>query len=97
LEVKLKVKLGLKLSADFFTLKPPNVELWISTIRYGLKQRRLLREHWVAVALHFMSDEPRNMLEEAQREMWIEWDWERLTAALVHIESEVVVVPSTLI
>ncbi|KAJ7344009.1 hypothetical protein DFH08DRAFT_871594 [Mycena albidolilacea] len=66
-----------------------NVELWISTIRYGLKQRRLPREHWGAVALHFMSDEPRTVLKEAQREMGIEWDWERLTAALVHIEKQV--------
>ncbi|KAJ7836885.1 hypothetical protein B0H14DRAFT_2792909 [Mycena olivaceomarginata] len=57
-----------------------NVEICISTIRYGLKQRRLPREHWVA---------PRTVLEEAQREMGIEWDWERLTAALVHIEKQV--------
>ncbi|KAJ7816742.1 hypothetical protein B0H14DRAFT_2844066 [Mycena olivaceomarginata] len=56
-----------------------NVELWISTIRYGLKQRRLPREHWVAVALHFMSDKPRTVLEEAQREMGIEWDWKDLS------------------
>ncbi|KAJ7725431.1 hypothetical protein DFH07DRAFT_970874 [Mycena maculata] len=71
-----------------------DVKLWLSTICRGLKQRRIPSEHWVSVALHFMDDEPRGVLDGVQKMMrklegrnW-DWDWDKFTCALIHIQEQ---------
>ncbi|KAJ7500312.1 hypothetical protein B0H11DRAFT_1909267 [Mycena galericulata] len=71
-----------------------DVEMWISTIRYGLKQRRVPQEHWVSVAFHFMGYEPRAVLDDVKQTMrdlqgseW-DWNWTRLTNGLIHIQNQ---------
>ncbi|KAJ6553514.1 hypothetical protein DFH09DRAFT_1366151 [Mycena vulgaris] len=72
-----------------------DVHMWISRIRYGLKQRHVPRSLWVAIALHFLGEEPREVLNDVRRTMaqlpdqegkeeW-DWDWETFTSALVRI------------
>ncbi|KAJ7779376.1 hypothetical protein DFH07DRAFT_794799 [Mycena maculata] len=72
-----------------------NVHIWISRIRYGLKQRHVPRSLWVTIALHFLGEEPREVLNDVRRTMtqlldqegkeeW-DWDWETFTSALVRI------------
>jgi hypothetical protein len=72
-----------------------DVHMWISRIRYGLKQRHVPRSLWVAIALHFLGEEPREVLNDVRRTMaqlpdqegkeeW-DWDWEIFTSALVRI------------
>jgi hypothetical protein len=67
-----------------------DVHMWISRIRYGLKQRHVPRSLWVAIALHFLGEEPREVLNDVRRTMaqlpdqW-DWNWEIFTSALVRI------------
>ncbi|KAJ7615545.1 hypothetical protein FB45DRAFT_935949 [Roridomyces roridus] len=66
-----------------------DVELWLSAIRLGLKQRKIPQEHWVVIALHFMADEPREVLDDARRTLGMEkWEWDTLTMALVYIQKK---------
>ncbi|KAJ7745534.1 hypothetical protein DFH07DRAFT_977297 [Mycena maculata] len=78
-----------------------DVEMWISRIRYGLKQRRVPRELWVPAALRFLGQEVRSVLdsEDMRRTMaeaakkegktdW-EWDWESFTRTLIVIHDAV--------
>jgi hypothetical protein len=75
-----------------------DVHMWISRIRYGLKLRHVPRSLWVAIALHFLGEEPREVLNDVRRtiaqlpdqegkEEW-DWDWETFTRALVRIHGK---------
>jgi hypothetical protein len=72
-----------------------DVALWISEIRNGLEERDVPRTQWVPVALHFLGDGIRAVLDRVQQmmrelestESW-EWDWDKFTRALIHIHGE---------
>ncbi|KAJ7915837.1 hypothetical protein B0H13DRAFT_2452687 [Mycena leptocephala] len=73
-----------------------DVALWISEIRNGLEERDVPRTQWVPVALHFLGDGIRAVLDRVQQmmrelestESW-EWDWDKFTRALIHIHDQV--------
>jgi len=75
-----------------------DAHMWISRIRYGLKQRHVPRLLWVAIAFHFLGEEPREVLNDVRQtiarlpdqkgtEEW-DWDWETFTRALVRIQEQ---------
>ncbi|KAJ7473263.1 hypothetical protein FB451DRAFT_1248871 [Mycena latifolia] len=76
-----------------------NVRTWISGIRDGLEERHVPPSLWAEVALHFLGEEPRRVLNGVKEMMtklelqdgrgeW-QWNWERFTRALVHIHDRV--------
>ncbi|KAJ7670431.1 hypothetical protein B0H17DRAFT_201074 [Mycena rosella] len=87
-------------NAPTFTGQPhEDVHMWISGIRYGLKQRRVPRELWVAAAMSFLDEEPHAVLDDMRRTMaeiaekegqtgWA-WDWDMFTRTLVVIHDQV--------
>ncbi|KAJ7451039.1 hypothetical protein FB451DRAFT_1284490 [Mycena latifolia] len=75
-----------------------DVQLWLSNIRFGLKQRRVPREHWVDITFRFLGEEPRAVLE-GVRQTTVElkakegetnwtWDWDTFTRTLIHIHEQ---------
>ncbi|KAJ7142394.1 hypothetical protein C8R44DRAFT_760592 [Mycena epipterygia] len=74
-----------------------DVRMWLCGIRYGLKQRRVPREHWVEVASHFLGEEPRAVLDNVEKmlgkleskEGAFHCDWDTFTRALIHVHDQV--------
>ncbi|KAJ7084574.1 hypothetical protein B0H15DRAFT_386252 [Mycena belliarum] len=71
-----------------------DVEMWISGIRLGLKQRHVPRSLWVEIAYHFLGEEPQAVLTSMKAtmtklEVQEEWDWERFTRSLIVIHEQV--------
>ncbi|KAJ7738722.1 hypothetical protein B0H16DRAFT_89415 [Mycena metata] len=70
-----------------------DVQLWICNIRYGLKQRRVARRDWAAVAQRFLGEELQEVMKttrEGIEKLEPEgWTWDRFTTTLILIHERV--------
>jgi hypothetical protein len=70
-----------------------DVRRWIAEMRAGLTQRNVPRALWVGVAVNFLGEEPRAVLDGVQQTMKNaklndQWDFDRFADTLIHIHGE---------